>query len=82
MTLFPEVTAATYPPDYEAVPTMPELQKRGLALIVAGTSKGAATHYRATPEGQQLINDTMKRNAARCKAWDEQRRAARVKGAA
>lgn len=49
---------------YEHVPTLPELHTKGLARVVARTDKGEPTHYRASAQGQQLIDDTMRRNAA------------------
>lgn len=49
---------------YEPVPTLPDLVTRGMATVVARTDKGEPTHYRATREGQALIDDTMRRNAA------------------
>lgn len=64
-------------PELEHVPTLPELHARRpkLAEVVAVNGKGEPTHYRATPEGQQLIYDAMARNAPKARENDEQRRA-------
>jgi hypothetical protein len=53
------------PDEIEAVPTAPELAAQGLAEVVARSKTGAATHYRLTAEGQQMVFDAMKRNAQR-----------------
>ena len=57
------------PPDLERVPAVTELASSGLAIVLERTTKGVPTVFRLKPEGQQIINDTMARNAARCRAW-------------
>lgn len=70
------VTAGTYPPDYEAVPTVTELALRGLAVERPRTVPDYRTgktrtelRYEVTPEGQKILNEAMARNAERCRAW-------------
>ena len=55
--------------ELEHVPTVPELYAKGFAVVVSWTDgkKKTPTHYRLKPEGQQVIYDTMKRNAERLK---------------
>lgn len=49
----------------EPVPTLPELEKRGLAIVAERSrTTSEPTHYRATEEGQALIDGAMRRNAA------------------
>jgi len=50
----------------EAVPTVADLVKRGMALPANG-------RYLITPEGQALIYDAQKRNAAEFKATRPER---------
>jgi len=52
----------------EHVPTVPELYKRKLAVVLERNKKGEPTLYRLTPEGQQEIYDVMARNASARKA--------------
>jgi hypothetical protein len=59
------------PPDLEPVPTIKELAKQRLAIDASG---GHGSHYRVTPEGQQMIYDAMARNAERGRAWEATRR--------
>lgn len=72
-------TARLLSPDYEPVPTLPELAARGLARAVAWTSKGAPTHHRPTLEGEAELRDAMRRNVARDEAWIARHRAARAR---
>lgn len=57
--------------EYEHVPTLPELAVKGLAHVVTRTDKGEPTHYRATAEGQALIDTIMHRNAEFLRAHPE-----------
>jgi hypothetical protein len=79
-----KITARLYPPDYEHVPTVPELARQGLAreqvakrIDKAGQTK-SDTRYVVSPKGQQLIVDAMQRNADRSRAWDARRMNAAV----
>lgn len=56
-------------PELEHVPTVPELYAKGLAVVMVWTDgkDKKPTHYRLKPEGQQMIYDTMRRNAERLK---------------
>ncbi|MFA8415120.1 hypothetical protein ACEPTV_33280, partial [Burkholderia pseudomallei] len=63
----------------EPVPTVAELAARGLARLEPPRKKGGVSAYRISPEGEAILRDTMRRNAERMRAWDEQRRAARAK---
>lgn len=51
-------------PGHEPVPTVAELAARGLAKDISRTSTPS---YRISPEGQQLIYDTQRRNALRAR---------------
>lgn len=54
--------------DLEHVPTLPELHTQGLATVVGRNANGDPTHYLATPKGQQMIYDAMRRNAEKLAA--------------
>ena len=55
------VTLDDFPPGH--VPTVPELHRLKLATVQERNKKGDPTHYRLTPEGQDLIHQAMLRNA-------------------
>ncbi|WIE81381.1 hypothetical protein [Curtobacterium sp. MCSS17_016] len=55
------VTLDDFPPGH--VPTVPELYRKKLATVQERNKKGDPTHYRLTPEGQDLITQAMLRNA-------------------
>ncbi len=55
-------------PALERVPHLPELVQMGLADVVAWNANHEPTHYRARPAGQQLLNETMRRNAEKVRA--------------
>lgn len=57
------------PPDLEPVPTVAELASSGLAIVIERTTKGVPSVFRLKPEGQQIINEAMARNAERRRAW-------------
>ncbi|MGW8431770.1 hypothetical protein ACWGJ9_11805 [Curtobacterium citreum] len=59
------VTLDDFPPGH--VPTVPELHKLKLATVMERTQKNVPTHYRLTPEGQDLITEAMLRNARAAK---------------
>lgn len=67
------IPADFHAPDLEPVPTLVELHARGLAEVVGRNGKKEPSHYRATPEGEALIRDAMRRNAERGRAWDRRR---------
>jgi hypothetical protein len=58
----------------EQVPTAADLVSRGLARVVESNKAGNPVRVTIDSIGQQLIYDTMKRNAARARAADEARR--------
>lgn len=45
------------------VPSLPELAAQGLAEVVGRDGKGRPTHYRPTPEGEQVLREAMAVNA-------------------
>ena len=53
-------TLDDFPPGH--VPTVPELYRKQLAVVVERNKKGDPTHYRLKPEGQYLITEAMLRN--------------------
>lgn len=58
---------------YEHVPTLPELHQKGLATVEARSPKTQEpTHYRATPEGQRIIDETMRRNGEYLRAHPDE----------
>jgi hypothetical protein len=59
------VTLDDFPPGH--VPTVPELYRKKLATVQERNKKGDPTHYRLTPEGQDLITQAMLRNARAAK---------------
>lgn len=63
-----DLAATRQHPELERVPTLPELVLEGLAHVVAWNASHDPTHYRATAEGQALLNAVMDRNAARLRA--------------
>jgi hypothetical protein len=63
------VPADYYPPDLEHVPTAHELVREGLATVETG--KGDPKVVRIKPEGYDLINQAMTRNAERMRRWME-----------
>ncbi len=64
------VPADYFPPDLEHVPTAHELVYQGLATVEVA-SKGGHKVVRIKPEGYELINQAMTRNAARMRRWLE-----------
>jgi len=56
-------------PKLEPVPTVKELVRNQLAEPIA------QSHYRISPEGQQIVYDVMARNAAKLREYNEQRAA-------
>ncbi|NHF62246.1 hypothetical protein [Microcella pacifica] len=62
------IPADHHPPDLERVPTLAELARTGLAEMVGKSV------FRATPEGEAVLRDTMRRNADRGRAWDARRK--------
>lgn len=69
-------------PGLEVVPTVHDLWAKGLAEVVAWTAAKTAakpTHFRIKPEGQQLINDAMARNARKAREHDERQREAKIR---
>lgn len=57
-----------FPDDLEPVPSITELVKQQLAVVIERNAKGEVSIARPTPEGQALINEIMSRNAARVRA--------------
>lgn len=58
------------PPSLERVPTVEELVRLGLAVLVSTKPP----RYRLTPEGQDIVYSTMRRNAYRMKKWRDRGR--------
>lgn len=61
-------------PELEPVPTVEALERQGLAEVAERNKSRAPTHYKLKPEGQALIYDTMKRNAAKWRAFNERKK--------
>ncbi len=57
--------------ELEHVPTLEELAQQGLAVVAARDGAGNPTHYRPTPEGERLLQETMRRNVALMREHDE-----------